>query len=385
MIQNTITDKPVETSTRREEICQIFGETYNPENWNDWRWQMRHRLTKLEHFQQVLRLTPTEERGLAIAPDKFAVAVTPYFASLLDPKDPLCPLRLQVIPRSEELVVDAADMVDPCGEDHDSPVAGLVHRYPDRVLLLALDSCAAYCRYCTRSRLVSQGEMYPVTRRLDAIVAYLEEHTEVRDVLISGGDPLLMADEPLDKLLGRLRAIPHIEFVRIGSRVPSFLPSRITPELVSVLRKHRVWLSLHFCHVRELTPEVAQACDLLADGGIPLGSQTVLLKNVNDSEQTLKQLFHGLLKLRVRPYYLYQCDPVVGTSHLRTSVETGIDLISKLRGHTTGYAVPTYVIDAPGGGGKVPIQADTLLAYSNGTAKLRNWEGEMYTYVDPVM
>ncbi|MGI2908128.1 KamA family radical SAM protein [Tolypothrix sp. VBCCA 56010] len=282
-------------------------------------------------------------------------------------------------------MVDAADMVDPCGEDHDSPVSGLVHRYPDRVLLLALDSCAAYCRYCTRSRLVSQGEMYPVTRRLDAIIAYLEEHTEVRDVLISGGDPLLMADEPLDKLLGRLRAIPHIEFVRIGSRVPCFLPYRITPELVAVLRKHRVWLSLHFCHVRELTPEVAQACDLLADGGIPLGSQTVLLKNVNDCEQTLKQLFHNLLKLRVRPYYLYQCDPVVGTSHLRTSVQTGIDLISKLRGHTTGYAVPTYVIDAPGGGGKVPIQADTLLAYSNGTAKLRNWQGEMYTYVDPVM
>lgn len=385
MIQNNVVDKPVVTITRREKICQIFGETYNPENWNDWRWQMRHRLTKLEHFQQILRLTPAEVRGLAIAPDKFAVAVTPYFASLLDSEDPLCPLRLQVIPRSEELIVDGADMVDPCGEDHDSPVPGLVHRYPDRVLLLALDSCAAYCRYCTRSRLVSQGEMYPVTRRLDAIVAYLEEHTEVRDVLISGGDPLLMADEPLDKLLGRLRAIPHIEFVRIGSRVPCFLPSRITPELVALLRKHRVWLSLHFCHVRELTPEVAQACDLLADGGIPLGSQTVLLKNVNDSEQTLKQLFHGLLKLRVRPYYLYQCDPVVGTSHLRTSVQTGIDLISKLRGHTTGYAVPTYVIDAPGGGGKVPIQADTLLAYSNGTAKLRNWEGEMYTYVDPVI
>ncbi|WP_238360956.1 KamA family radical SAM protein [Iningainema tapete] len=251
-------------------------------------------------------------------------------------------------------------------------------------MLLALDSCAAYCRYCTRSRLVSQGQMYPLTRRLEAIVTYLEEHTEVRDVLISGGDPLLMADEPLDKLLGRLRAIPHIEFVRIGSRVPCFLPTCVTPELVAILRKHRVWLSLHFCHAQELTPEVAQACDLLADGGIPLGSQTVLLKNVNDSEQALKQLFHGLLKLRVRPYYLYQCDLVVGTSHLRTSVQTGIDLISKLRGHTTGYAVPTYVIDAPGGGGKVPIQAETLLAYEQGTTKLRNWEGEMYTYVDPI-
>jgi lysine 2,3-aminomutase len=385
MIENALLDKGlIHTSSRREEICQIFGESYDPDRWSDWRWQMRHRLCKLEHFQGLLQLANAEQRGLAIAPDKFAVAVTPHFASLLDPEDPLCPLRLQVLPREEELTVDAADMVDPCGEDHDSPVPGLVHRYPDRVLLLALDTCAAYCRYCTRSRLVSQGEMYPVTRRLDAIVAYLEAHTEVRDVLISGGDPLLMSDEPLDNLLGRLRAIPHIEFVRIGSRVPSFLPQRITPELVAVLRKHRVWLSVHFCHVRELTPEVAQACDLLADGGIPLGSQTVLLKGVNDSEEALKNLFHGLLKLRVRPYYLYQCDPVVGTAHLRTSVQTGIDLISKLRGHTTGYAVPTYVIDAPGGGGKVPIQAETLLSYENGKAIVRNWAGMIYDYVDPV-
>jgi len=383
MIKNTILE-PLVTDVRCEEICQILGETYNQERWNDWRWQMRHRLTKLEHFQQLLRLSATEEQGLLIAPDKFAVAVTPYFASLLDPKDPLCPLRLQVIPQKEELIVSTADMVDPCGEDNDTPVPGLVHRYPDRVLLLALDTCAAYCRYCTRSRLVSQGEMYPVTRRLDAIVAYLEEHTEIRDVLISGGDPLLMSDEPLDNLLGRLRAIEHIEFIRIGSRVPSFLPQRITPELVVLLRKHRVWLSLHFCHVRELTPAVAQACDRLADGGIPLGSQTVLLKGVNDSEKALKNLFHGLLKLRVRPYYLYQCDPVVGTAHLRTSVQTGIDLISKLRGHTTGYAVPTYVIDAPGGGGKVPIQAETLVDYEKGTATMRNWAGNTYTYVDPV-
>lgn len=383
MIKNTTLD-PLVTDIRCEEICQILGETYNQERWNDWRWQMRHRLTKLEHFQKLLRLSATEEQGLLIAPEKFAVAVTPYFASLLDAEDPLCPLRLQVIPRQEELIVSPADMVDPCGEDGDTPVPGLVHRYPDRVLLLALDSCAAYCRYCTRSRLVSQGEMYPVTRRLDAIAAYLEEHTEIRDVLISGGDPLLMADEPLDNLLRRLRAIKHIEFIRIGSRVPSFLPQRITPELVALLRKHRVWLSLHFCHVQELTPEVAQACDRLADGGIPLGSQTVLLKGVNDSEKALKNLFHGLLKLRVRPYYLYQCDPVVGTAHLRTSVQTGLDLISKLRGHTTGYAVPTYVIDAPGGGGKVPIQAETLVAYENGTATVQNWAGKRYTYTDPV-
>ncbi|AFY35358.1 KamA family radical SAM protein [Calothrix sp. PCC 7507] len=383
MTENTTLDKSLLSIGPQEKICQILGETYNSDRWDDWRWQMRHRLTKLEQFEQLLRLTSTERQGLLIAPEKFAVAVTPHFASLLDPEDPFCPLRLQVIPREEELVVSATDMVDPCGEDDDTPVPGLVHRYPDRVLLLALDTCAAYCRYCTRSRLVSQGEMYPVTRRLDEIIAYLEKHKEVRDVLISGGDPLLMSDEPLDNLLGRLRAIPHIEFVRIGSRVPSFLPQRITPELVTVLRKHRVWLSLHFCHVRELTPEVAAACDRLADGGIPLGSQTVLLKGVNDSEAALKNLFHGLLKLRVRPYYLYQCDPVVGTAHLRTSVQTGIDLISKLRGHTTGYAVPTYVIDAPGGGGKIPIQAETLIAYEHGQALVQNWQGKIYSYVDP--
>jgi lysine 2,3-aminomutase len=263
-------------------------------------------------------------------------------------------------------------------------VPGLVHRYPDRVLLLALDTCASYCRYCTRSRLVSQGELEPLPRRVDAIIEYLAEHSEVRDVLLSGGDPLLMSDDRLDEILGRIRAIPHIEFVRIGSRVPGFLPQRITPELVAVLRKHRVWLSLHFSHLRELTPEVARACDLLADGGIPLGSQTVLLKGVNDSAEQLKALFQGLLKLRVRPYYLYQCDPVVGTGHFRTSVEHGVGLVRALRGFTTGYAVPTYVIDAPGGGGKVPIQANTILEYTeNGTVSLRNWEGEVYTYLDP--
>ncbi|HLO88678.1 MAG TPA: KamA family radical SAM protein [Nostocaceae cyanobacterium] len=384
MINNTVFSKSLVTNNQYEDICKIIGEIYDPEKWNDWQWQMRHRLTKLEQFQKLLQLTPSETQGLTIAPDKFAVSVTPYFAALLDPEDANCPLRIQVIPRQEELSVSPGDMIDPCGEDHKSPVPGLVHRYPDRVLLLALDSCAAYCRYCTRSRLVSQGEMYPIKRRLEAIIAYLEEHTEVRDVLISGGDPLLMSNEFLDNLLGRLRTISHIEFVRIGSRVPCFLPQRITPELVTVLRKHRVWLSVHFCHVRELTPEVAQACDLLADGGIPLGSQTVLLKGVNDSEQALKNLFHGLLKLRVRPYYLYQCDPVVGTGHLRTSIQTGLDLISKLRGHTTGYAVPTYVIDAPGGGGKIPIQPETLISYENGEAIARNWEGKSFTYIDPI-
>jgi len=383
MNENTAAADPLIASARRDEICRIFGESYDPARWNDWRWQMRHRFIKPEQFEKLLRLTTSERRGLAMTHEKFAVAITPHFAELIDPNDPNCPIRRQVVPREEELLVGPGDMTDPCGEDHDEVVPGLVHRYPDRVLLLALDTCAAYCRYCTRSRLVSQGELDPLPRRLDAVIAYLEAHTEVRDVLLSGGDPLLMSEDRLDEVLGRIRAIPHIEFVRIGSRVPSFLPQRITPELVAVLRKHRVWLSLHFCHAREVTPDVANACDLLADGGIPLGSQTVLLKGVNDDVQTLKDLFHALLKVRVRPYYLYQCDPVVGTGHLRTSVAKGIELISGLRGHTTGYAVPTYVIDAPGGGGKVPIQAETIVSYENGQALLRNWAGRTYSYVDP--
>jgi lysine 2,3-aminomutase len=370
--------------TRREEICAVLNDAYDPATWGDWRWQMRHRLTRVDQFEQLLRLTPAERRGLTLASEKFSVAVTPYFAALIDPDDPNCPIRKQVIPVEAELVVSSGDMTDPCGEDDASVVDGLVHRYPDRVLFLVLDTCAAYCRYCTRSRLVSQGELEPLGRRVEAALAYLRAHHEVRDVLLSGGDPLLMSDATLDKLLGRLREIPHIEFVRIGTRIPSFLPQRITSDLAAVLRKHRAWLSVHFCHERELTPEVAQAADLLADGGVPLGCQTVLLKGINDSVEALRNLFHGLLKLRIRPYYLYQCDPVLGTGHLRTSVAKGLELMSQLRGHTTGYAVPTYVIDAPGGGGKIPVQSETILGHDEaGVWQLRNWAGKQYSYLDP--
>jgi lysine 2,3-aminomutase len=383
MKESSLAVSHMEANAQRGKICEIFSETYDEARWQDWRWQMRHRLTRPEHFARLLRLSHAELRGLSLAQEKFSVAVTPHFASLIDPDDPRCPIRLQVIPREEELIVGPGDMVDPCGEDGHSVVPGLVHRYPDRVLLLALDTCASYCRYCTRSRLVSQGELDPLPRRLDPIIAYLREHREVRDVLLSGGDPLMMSEDRLDTLLGRLREIEHIEFLRIGSRVPSFLPQRITPELVKVLRRHRVWLSLHFCHRNEITAEVEAACDLLADGGIPMGSQTVLLKGVNDDVQALKDLFHALLKIRVRPYYLYQCDPVVGTSHLRTTVAKGIELIAGLRGHTSGYAVPTYVVDAPGGGGKVPIQAQTVVGFEKGVWSLRNWAGETYSYTDP--
>ncbi len=373
----------VAETARRDEICSLFGESYDPARWNDWRWQMRRRLTKLDQFEKLFRLTDVERRGLLLASEKFSVAITPHFATLIDAEDPNCPIRRQVVPRDEELVVSPGDMTDPCGEDGSSVVEGLVHRYPDRVLFLVLDTCASYCRYCTRSRLVSQGELEPLGRRVDAALAYLTEHTEVRDVLLSGGDPLLMSDATLDTLLGRLRAIPHLEFLRIGTRIPSFLPQRITPELVRVLRKHRVWLSVHFCHARELTPEVAETCDLLADGGIPLGCQTVLLKGVNDSVEALRDLFHGLLKVRVKPYYLYQADPVLGTGHLRTPIRKGLELMAELRGHTTGYAVPTYIVDAPGGGGKIPVQPETIVGYEDGVWTLRNWAGRTFRYVDP--
>ncbi|HEY0782007.1 MAG TPA: KamA family radical SAM protein [Thermoanaerobaculia bacterium] len=383
MKHEALASQAPETS-RREEICAVFQETYDPARWSDWRWQMRHRLTRLDQFEKLLRLTEAERRGLSLASEKFSVAVTPQFAALIDPDDPACPIRRQVVPTESELVVSTGDMTDPCGEDDASVVEGLVHRYPDRVLFLALDTCASYCRYCTRSRLVSQGELEPLGRRVEAALAYLKEHTEVRDVLLSGGDPLLMSDASLDAILGRLRAIPHIEFLRIGTRIPGFLPQRITPELVAVLRKHRVWLSVHFCHARELTPEVAEACDRLADGGVPLGCQTVLLRGVNDTAADLAELFHGLLKLRVRPYYLYQCDPVLGTGHLRTTVGKGLELMAQLRGHTTGYAVPTYVVDAPGGGGKIPVQQETIVGHEHGVWQLRNWAGKTYRYTDPV-
>lgn len=367
----------------REAICGVFGETYDPDAWQDWRWQMRHRLHRPEQFEQVLELSPAERVGLAMAAQRFAVAVTPHFAALMDAEDPGCPIRRQVIPREEELVAAPGDLVDPCGEDQHMVVEGLVHRYPDRVLLLAMDACAAYCRYCTRSRLVSQGDLEALPRRLEAILDYLRAHPEVRDVLISGGDPLLFSDDRLDALLTAVRSVPSVEFVRIGSRVPGFLPQRVTPELAAILRKHRVWLSLHFSHPRELTPEVAHACDTLADAGIPLGSQTVLLAGVNDDAETLRALFTGLLRLRVRPYYLYQCDPVVGTSHLRTSIARGLELMGQLRGFTTGYAVPTYVVDAPGGGGKIPLQPDAVVARDGDTWVLRNWAGQLYRYQDP--
>ncbi|GAB4250479.1 MAG: lysine 2,3-aminomutase [Candidatus Methylacidiphilales bacterium] len=353
-------------------------------DWQDWTWQLRHRLTRLEDLEPLLELTPEERAGVILSRNKLALAITPHFFSLIDRDDPSCPIRRQVIPRIEETTVAPEELADPCGEDGSMPVPGLVHRYPDRVLFLVTDRCASYCRYCTRSRVVSGVGEQELETDFDQAFHYLETHSEVRDVLLSGGDPLLFSDRKLEGILARLRAIPHLEFIRIGSRVPIFLPQRITSDFVAMIRKyHPVWMSIHSNHPRELTAEVRTALERLADAGIPLGNQAVLLRGVNDRAEILKELFHKLLLCRVRPYYLYQCDLIEGSAHLRTSIREGLDIMDRLRGHTTGYAVPQYVVDGPGGGGKIPLNPNYIVAEAEDRFVLRNFKGDIYEYPTP--
>lgn len=350
-------------------------------DWNSWQWQLKNRVTTLEGLEQRLRLTRDERNGVILSGCKLSLAVTPHFFNLIDRDDPDCPIRRQVIPRAQEARVSPEEMKDPCGEDAHMPVPGLVHRYPDRVNFLVTDRCASYCRYCTRSRVVSGAGEQTLDTQFEAAFAYLERHTEIRDVLLSGGDPLLFSDAKLETLLRRIRRIEHIEFLRIGTRVPIFLPQRITPELCRMLSQfHPLFISVHVNHPRELTSEVKIALDRLADAGIPLGNQSVLLKGVNDRVDVMKALVHKLLRCRVRPYYLYQMDLVQGTSHLRVPVSKGLEIMSALRGHTTGYAVPSYVIDAPGGGGKIPIAPETIVHQSGDRLLLRNYEGKLFEY-----
>jgi len=353
------------------------------EKWQDWRWQLTHRLNSVEELAQVIRLTPDEVHALSAA-GHLRVDVTPYFASLMDPDDPGCPIRRQVIPTSNELVPFAAEMADSLAEDAHSPVPGLVHRYPDRVLMLVTTQCASYCRYCTRSRIVGNPNAQFSRSTYDAQINYIALTPEIRDVLISGGDPLALPQRVLEDILHRLRAIPHIEVVRIGSRVPVFLPQRITPDLVDMLRQfHPLWMNIHFNHPKELTPEVEAALARLADAGIPLGCQSVLLAGINDCPNIMKDLVHRLVRNRVRPYYIYQCDLVHGAGHFRTPVAVGMEIIESLRGHTSGFAVPTFVIDAPRGGGKIPIMPNYLLSQSADRVVVRNFEGLITTYTQP--
>ncbi len=353
------------------------------EKWDDWRWQLSHRIRNGDELRQIINLTPDEEAGVDAA-QRFRMDITPYFASLMDPNDPNCPIRQQVVPTRKELVHFDDEMDDSLNEEAQSPVRGLVHRYPDRVLMLVTTQCASYCRYCTRSRLVGEADRQFTMADYDAQIDYIARTPSVRDVLISGGDPLVLATAHLERLLARLRAIPHVEVIRIGTRVPVFLPQRIDDALISMLKRyHPLWMNIHFNHPRELTPEVAQAVTRLADAGIPLGSQTVLLAGVNDCPNVIKTLMHGLVKLRVRPYYLYQCDLVHGAGHFRTSVAKGVEIIESLRGHTSGFAIPTYCIDAPGGGGKVPIMPQYLISQSDDKVVVRNFEGMITAYSQP--
>jgi lysine 2,3-aminomutase len=351
------------------------------EDRNDWRWQLRHRITTLAELEKWINLTVEEKRSIQYSAARLKMAITPHFAGLMDRTDPECPIRRQAVPSLDEFKTGIHELADPCGEEHDTAAPGLVHRYPDRVLLLVTDACAMYCRHCTRRRVVGATEDALSDDELEQALEYIRQHRKVRDVLVSGGDALLLSDAKLDNLLSKLRSIEHVEMIRIGTRVPVTLPQRITPDLIGMLRKHHpLYMSIHCNHPREISPETVRACRMLADAGFPLGSQTVLLKGINDKAAVMMKLMHELLKIRVRPYYLYQCDLAPGTGHFRTPVAAGVRIIEALRGHTSGYAVPVFVIDAPGGGGKVPVSPEYVISRGRKATIIRNYEGKAYVY-----
>jgi lysine 2,3-aminomutase len=381
--------EPINRAIVSEKSRQFLRRHYSGisiHDWNDWKWQVRNRIRRLDRLETVLSLTPDERLSVEKRTGNLPIAITPYYLSLLSPSDPEQPLRKTHIPVGGEFVRGIGEDPDPLGEDHDTAVPGLVHRYPDRVLFLTTGFCSTYCRYCTRSRMVGEtnGEYSFSTSQWEKAAQYIEAHPEIRDCLLSGGDPLSIGDDKLEWLLTRLRSIKHLEFIRIGTKIPVVMPQRITLKLTRMLKRfHPLWMSIHVTHPDELTPEANEACGRLADAGIPLGSQTVLLKGINDSLEVMKPLMHGLLRARVKPYYLYQCDPVSGSEHFRTPVETGLRIIEGLRGHTTGYAVPQFVIDAPGGGGKVPLLPDSVVGRDGDDLLLRNFEGGIFRYPDP--
>ena len=354
------------------------------EQWNDWKWQVKNRIETLEDLNKYVSLTPEEEEGVKKTLQTLRMAITPYYISLIDPNNPDCPVRKQAVPTGKETYQSPADLLDPLHEDEDSPVPGLTHRYPDRVLLLITDMCSMYCRHCTRRRFAGQKDGESAIERIDRAIDYIARTPQVRDVLLSGGDALMVSDERLEYIISKLRQIPHVEIVRIGSRTPVVCPQRITDNLVNMLKKyHPIWLNTHFNHPQEVTKEAAEACARLANAGVPLGNQTVLLRGVNDCVNTMKKLMHELVKMRVRPYYIYQCDLSMGIEHFRTPVSKGIEIIEGLRGHTSGYAVPTFVVDAPGGGGKTPVMPQYVISQAPGKVVLRNFEGVITTYTEP--
>ena len=365
---------------RRKELFPAVTD----EQWNDWKWQVKNRIETYEELSKYFTFSDEEAEGIKKALAKFRMAITPYYLSLIDPDDPYDPIRRQCIPQGAECNIAPADLNDPLHEDEDSPAPGLTHRYPDRVLFLITDMCSMYCRHCTRRRFAGQKDDESPQDRIEECLEYIERTPEVRDVLLSGGDALMVSDKKLEYIISRLRAIPHVEIVRIGSRTPVVCPQRITDDLCNMLKKyHPVWLNTHFNHPNEMTPEAQAAVAKLADAGIPLGNQTVLLRGVNDCVHVMKKLMHELVRNRVRPYYIYQCDLSMGLEHFRTPVSKGIEIIENLRGHTSGYAVPTFVVDAPGGGGKTPVMPTYIISQSPNKIILRNFEGVITTYTEP--
>ncbi len=352
--------------------------------WNDWHWQQRERVTRLDQLERVVHVTPDERRAAVETEAEFQMGITPYYAALMDPDDPACPIRLQSVPQMDETVVAAADLEDPLAEERDMPTPGITHRYPDRVLFYTTHNCPVYCRHCTRKRKVADPTSTAAKRQIEDSLAYIEKHAEIRDVVISGGDPLSLSDDRLDYILGRLRAIPHIEIFRLGTRNLVTLPQRVTDDFVHMLREHQpVYVNTHFNHPKECTAEAFEAARRVADAGCPIGNQMVLLKGVNDDPAIVKELNHRLLLMRIRPYYIYQCDLAKGISHFRTPVETGIRIIESLRGHTSGLAVPQFVIDAPQGGGKIPVNPSYVVRHEGKRWVLRNYAGKEYEYLEP--
>lgn len=353
-------------------------------NWHDWHWQVRNRIQSVEELEEIIPLTEQEKSDINKVLEIFRMGITPYYASLMDPQDPTCPVRRQAVPTVMETMAGISDMQDPLDEVADSPVPGLTHRYPDRVLFLITDQCSMYCRHCTRRRFAGQNDSGLAWEHIEKGIEYIRNNPAVRDVLLSGGDALLMADHKLEEIIKRLREIPHVDVIRLGTRTPVVMPQRITDDLVAMLKRyHPIWLNTHFNHPKEITPESTEACLKLVDGGIPVGNQTVLLRGVNDNPQIMKELVLDLVRIRVRPYYIYQCDLSMGIEHFRTKVSKGLEIMEALRGHISGYAVPTYVVDVPGGGGKTPVMPQYLISMSPTKVVLRNYEGVIATYAEP--
>lgn len=366
-----------------ENAKRMFPEVTN-EQWNNWHWQVQNRIETLEQLKKYIKLTTEEENGVKESLKTLRMAITPYYLSLIDQSNPNCPVRKQAIPTHAETHHSAADLLDPLHEDGDSPAPGLTHRYPDRVLLLVTDMCSMYCRHCTRRRFAGQTDSSSSKDDISKAIDYIARTPQVRDVLLSGGDALMISDSRLESIISRLREIPHVEIIRIGTRTPVVCPQRITDDLVNMLKKyHPIWLNTHFNHPQEVTEESIAACERMANAGIPLGNQSVLLRGVNDCVPTMKKLVHQLVKMRVRPYYIYQCDLSMGLEHFRTPVSKGIEIIENLRGHTSGYAVPTFVVDAPGGGGKTPVMPNYVVSQGPHKVILRNFEGVITTYSEP--